>query len=58
MHGQPVLLWVGDLIARKDPVTVLDGLEALFMEWQQGKLFMIYRNDELLDKVKERIQKV
>ena len=56
MNGKPVFLWVGNLIARKDPLTVLDGLESLFMEWRHGKLFMIYSNGEFCDRVKERIE--
>jgi glycosyltransferase involved in cell wall biosynthesis len=55
MNGDPVFLWVGRLLPVKDPLTVLNGFEILFEKYPDGKLFMIYADESLLNEVKEKI---
>jgi glycosyltransferase involved in cell wall biosynthesis len=55
MRGDPILLWVGLLTERKDPLTVLAGFERA-LEWAPGaRLYMIYNDDRLLPQVRARI---
>jgi glycosyltransferase involved in cell wall biosynthesis len=55
MKGNPIFIWVGDLITRKAPLTVLDGFVQLAAIYPTANLYMIYSKDDLLDQVKERI---
>lgn len=51
VKGPPVFLWVGNLIARKDPLTVIKAF-LKFAHYQPGlKLYMIYQVAELLDEI-------
>jgi glycosyltransferase involved in cell wall biosynthesis len=51
VKGSPVFLWVGNLIARKDPLTVIKAF-LKFAHYQSGlKLYMIYQEAELLDEI-------
>lgn len=56
VSGSPVFLWVGRLDKNKDPLTVLDGFGLLLQEFSQGRLYMIYNEDELISAVKQKIQ--
>jgi glycosyltransferase involved in cell wall biosynthesis len=55
MSGSPVFLWVGRLDDNKDPLTVLDGFEILFEKYPAARLYMIYSDDRLANKVKDKI---
>ncbi len=55
MTGSPVFLWVGRLDDNKDPLTVLEGFEVLFKKYPGANLYMIYSDDKLSNKVKEKI---
>ncbi len=55
INGQTVFLWVGRLDKNKDPLTVLDGFEILFHKNQDGALYMIFREDDLINDVKRKI---
>lgn len=57
MRGSPALLWVGRLNANKDPLTVLEGFERALGDLPGATLTMIYREDELLPAVRERLQR-
>ncbi|HET6994133.1 MAG TPA: glycosyltransferase, partial [Chitinophagaceae bacterium] len=57
VSGMPVFLWVGRLDDNKDPLTVLEGFEILFEKYKEAKLYMIYSDDRLANKVKERIDR-
>lgn len=48
-------LWAGRLNANKDPLTVLSGIEQYFAIHDKGKLFMIFQENDQLEKVKEKI---
>jgi len=52
MTGDPVVLWVGRLIALKDPLTVLRGFELLLPETPRARLYMVYADDTLLPEVR------
>ena len=55
MDGDPVFLWVGNLVSGKDPLTVLNGFKNLFKKWPGGKLFMVYQKEDLLMAVEQKI---
>jgi glycosyltransferase involved in cell wall biosynthesis len=55
MAGEKNFLWVGNLIARKDPVTVLKAFNKYLEKDPDARLYMIYRKGELLEKVNELI---
>lgn len=50
--GDPILLWVGTLIPRKDPLTVLKGFDAILQQRPGARLYMVYGNDNLLPEVR------
>ncbi len=50
--GDPVLLWVGRLVALKDPLTVLVGFEAILHQRPGARLYMVYGTDDLLPEVR------
>jgi glycosyltransferase involved in cell wall biosynthesis len=54
-NNSPVFLWAGNLIIRKDPLTVLEGFQELFTNYNKGTLFMIYREGQLLEQVRQKI---
>lgn len=53
--GDPTLLWVGRLIALKDPLTVLRGFEAILHTRPNARLYMVYGTDDLLPEVRAYI---
>ena len=55
MEGAPIVLWVGNLTANKDPLTLLAGFEQIVKRVPGARLYMAYRQTELLEAVKERI---
>lgn len=55
MEGSPVLFWAGNLNANKDPLTVLTGLETILPSLPQARLYMAFREADLLDEVRSRI---
>ena len=55
LTGTPIILWVGNLIANKDPLTVLSGFEQILQRVPQARLYMAYRGTDLLPAVQERI---
>jgi len=57
MHGDNNFLWVGRLMPRKDPLTMLAGFEKYLDVNPEAKLYMIYGDDELLGDVKRFLQK-
>lgn len=55
MAGSPTVLWVGNLTANKDPLTVLAGFEEVVQQVPKARLYMAYRGTDLLDAVRSRI---
>jgi len=55
LHGDPALLWVANLIARKDPLTVLDGVSAAARALPNLRLWCCYATSPLLATVEARI---
>jgi glycosyltransferase involved in cell wall biosynthesis len=53
--GDPVVLWVGRLIALKDPLTVLRGFELILRRAQGARLYMAYSDDSLLSAVRDYV---
>jgi glycosyltransferase involved in cell wall biosynthesis len=51
LNGMPVLLWVGRLNDNKDPLTVLSGFSKLLNNFSDAKLYMIYNEDDLKQKI-------
>ncbi len=56
MSGNPVLLWVGRLIALKDPLTVLNGFERILLDAPNARLYMVYADEHLLREIRLRIE--
>ncbi|HSU27246.1 MAG TPA: glycosyltransferase family 4 protein [Chitinophagaceae bacterium] len=53
VNGSPVYLWVGSLIPRKDPMTVVKAFLE-FLRMQPGaRLYMIYKSGQLLEEVQQ-----
>jgi glycosyltransferase involved in cell wall biosynthesis len=52
-----IFLWVGALIPRKDPLTIVKGFTAFCRSNQNAKLYMIYQSDELLSEAKSIIHR-
>jgi glycosyltransferase involved in cell wall biosynthesis len=52
MTGDPVMLWVGRLIALKDPLTVLKGFHLVLEQMPGARLYMVYGSDDLLPEVR------
>jgi len=52
LTGDPVVLWVGRLIALKDPLTVLRGFELVLQHKPGARLYMVYGSDDLLSEVR------
>jgi glycosyltransferase involved in cell wall biosynthesis len=57
VSGSPAVLWVGRLNPNKDPLTVLDGFEGSLRERPDATLTMIYSENDLLDAVRQRVQR-
>jgi len=55
LAGAPIILWVGNLTANKDPLTVLSGFEQILRHVPLARLYMAYRSTDLLLAVHERI---
>jgi glycosyltransferase involved in cell wall biosynthesis len=55
IYGWPVFLWVGRLDDNKDPLMILDGFEILSERYTEARLYMIYGDDRLANKVKDKI---
>jgi glycosyltransferase involved in cell wall biosynthesis len=55
MAGNPVVLWVGRLIALKDPITVLEGFARILERAPEARLYMAYGAEDMLLAVRERI---
>ncbi len=53
--GNPAILWVGRLHARKDPLSVLDGFALARQQLPDAHLTMIYNDAPLLAQVQSRI---
>jgi len=50
--GDPVLLWAGRLTPWKDPLTVLQGFEAILQQRPGARLYMAYKAADLLPQVR------
>jgi glycosyltransferase involved in cell wall biosynthesis len=55
LHGDPCLLWLGNLDANKDPLTALGALAAVAAELPDPQLWCAFRADALLPAVRDRI---
>lgn len=53
--NEKMFLWIGHLNSNKDPLTVLDGFAGILLNHTKVKLYMVYEDDALLDKVKNKI---
>jgi glycosyltransferase involved in cell wall biosynthesis len=56
VKGFPVFLWVGMLISRKDPLTVVKAFLEFVSHQPEAKLYMIYQSGELLEEIKLLLQ--
>jgi glycosyltransferase involved in cell wall biosynthesis len=54
-RGQPQLLWVGHLVAQKDPLTVIDGFAQALDSMPEAHLAFVYRKDDLLGALGKRL---
>lgn len=55
MHGDPCLVWLGNLSPVKDPLTVLEALSRATGSLEDPHLWCFYRNAPLLEEVRARI---
>ncbi len=55
--GQPVFLWVGRLDKNKDPLTVVKAFIEFLKISPLARLYMIYHTEELLDDIKNVLNK-
>jgi glycosyltransferase involved in cell wall biosynthesis len=55
LWGDPVVLWVGRLIALKDPLTVLKGFERILQQASGARLYMVFSESDLLGAVQDCI---
>lgn len=55
LNGEPVVLWVGNLTANKDPLTVLEGFEQVLSQLPNARLYMAFRSTDLLQAVCDRV---
>lgn len=51
LNGKPVLLWVGRLNENKDPMTVLSGFTKLLKDFPDAKLYMIFSEENLKQRI-------
>ena len=54
-HGSPMVLWVGRLHPRKDPLTALDGFAAAVPYLPNAHFYMIYTDETLLPQIEARV---
>lgn len=57
VKGTPVFLWVGMLIPRKDPLTVVKAFLEFVRHYPEARLYMIYQSDELLQEIYNLLEK-
>lgn len=55
LWGDPVVLWTGNLNGNKDPLTILAGFERILEHRPNARLYMAYREADLLLTVERRI---
>jgi glycosyltransferase involved in cell wall biosynthesis len=55
LAGAPTIVWVGNLTANKDPLTVLAGFEQILQQVPEARLYMAYQATDLLGAVRDRI---
>lgn len=55
LSGAPLILWVGRLTANKDPLTVLDGLDVALPLLHDARVALVFSEEMLGDRVRERI---
>jgi glycosyltransferase involved in cell wall biosynthesis len=51
LSGKPIFLWVGRLNENKDPITVISGFQKLLSNFPEAKLYMIYSEANLKQKL-------
>lgn len=56
LRGAPTILWVGNLTPNKDPLTVLGGFEQILEQVPEARLYMVFRETDLLADVSDRIR--
>lgn len=56
LSGAPLILWVGRLTANKDPLTVLDGLDAALPLVHDARVALVFSEQMLGDQVAERVK--
>jgi len=56
VHGDPLLLWVGNLDHNKDPLTVLSAVAEVSGRLPGLRLLMAYRSAPLLKQVRDRLE--
>ncbi len=54
--GDPLILWVGRQTSNKDPITILDGLEAALPRLPGAQVMMLFGDDTLLEGVEQRVR--
>jgi len=57
MKGDPIFLWVGNLVKLKDPMSCLEAISGLVKEKKDLRLYMIYQKAPLKSIVNNFIQK-
>ena len=55
VQGSGIYLWVGSLDENKDPITLVSAFRLFVKFHPQKKLYLIYQQDDLLEKVKSLI---
>lgn len=55
LEGNPIVLWVGHLIPRKDPLTVIEGVARAARVLDQLQLYCCFGDGPLLGEVRRRI---
>ena len=56
LSGTPLIIWVGRLTANKDPLTVIDGLDAALPRLPEARVAFVFGEQMPGDRVGERIQ--
>jgi len=55
IHGDPCLLWTGNLDSNKDPLTALDAFERAAPRLRDPRMWCVFRQAPLFDAVRRRI---
>ena len=55
LRGDPAIMWVGRLIANKDPLTVLAGFERALAQLPNARLAMCFPIEDLLPNIRARL---